>query len=79
MIIMSCLRSIDTDKGDAKYVFRIHHFADMDPCPEFMSANVLEGRRQLNLEAAAVSQVLLGISGKSGEVVFLPSCWLAAL
>ena len=49
MIIMSCLRSIDTDKGDAKYVFRIHHLGDMNPCPEFVSANALESRRQLNL------------------------------
>ena len=79
MIIMSCLGSIDTDKGDAKYVFRIHHLGDMNPCPEFVSANALESRRQLNLAASAVSQVSLGISGKSGEVVFLPACWLATL
>jgi hypothetical protein len=61
MIIMSCLRSIDTDKGHAKYVFRIHHLGDMNPCPEFVSANALESRRQLNLAASAVSQVLISI------------------
>ena len=42
-----CLAWLNSDKGLQNGFSQ--HQGDMNPCPEFVSANALESRRQLNL------------------------------